>query len=187
MSIGASTTRELGPPSEWAAVIVRAMLPPALERLRRRSVRDAIVGVPAHLTMLYPFIEPARLGPSVRRRLMTVAAATQPFDYRLLGSATWPDTVYVAVDPVEPFIDLQRRLGAAFPDFPIYGTDPGFEFVPHVTIAEGPPIDDDATLEDPAWRSLPRPARATAIEVIARPTDAPWRTIWRLPLGRMRT
>jgi 2'-5' RNA ligase len=164
-------------------VIVRATLPPALERLRRRSVGDAIVGVPAHLTMLYPFLDPARLGRAVRRTLAEIAAALQPFDYRLTGAATWPDTVYVAVDPVAPFVELQRRLAAAFPEFPIYGTDPGFEFVPHVTIAEGPPVNDPATLADPAWRSLPRPGRAASIEVIARSADAPWRTIWRLPLG----
>lgn len=176
----------MGPPSERSAVIVRATLPPALERLRRRSVGDALDGVPAHLTMLYPFVEPARLGPSVRRRLATVAGATPPFEYRLVGSATWPDTVYVAVDPVAPFVRLQRALAAAFPDYPIYGADPGFEFVPHVTIAEGRAIHDPLVLVDHGWRALPRPGRAASIEVIARPTDAPWRTIWRLPLGRMR-
>jgi 2'-5' RNA ligase len=167
-------------------VIVRAALPPALERLRRASVRDAILGLPAHLTMLYPFVDPARLGPDVRCLLATVAATVAPFDYRLVARATWPDTVYVAVDPVEPFVALQRRLGEAFPAFPIYGTDPGFEFVPHVTVAEGSPVDDPATLDNVAWESLPRSGVAAAIEVIARPTDAPWRTIWRLPLGRMR-
>ncbi len=146
-------------------------------------------GLPAHLTMLYPFVEPARLvvGSALRRRLASVAAATQPFDYELVGAATWPDTIYVAVDPAERFVALQRQLGVAFPDFPIYGTDPGFEFVPHVTIAEGSPIADPVTLEDPAWQALPQLGRAAFIEVIARPADAPWRTIWRLPLGRMRT
>ncbi len=177
----------LGPPSERSAVIVRATLPPALERVRRRSVGDAKDGLPAHLTMLYPFVEPARLGPAVRRRLASVATATQPFEYQLVGAATWPDTIYVEVDPAERFVALQRRLGAAFPDFPIYGPDPGFVFVPHITVAEGPPITDPVTLEDPAWRALPRSGRAAYLEVITRPSDAPWRTIWRLPLGRMRT
>jgi 2'-5' RNA ligase len=135
--------------------------------------------------MLYPFVEPGRLDAGVRRRLAAVAAAGPPFDYRLDSAATWPDTVYVAVHPAEPFVALQRRLGEAFPAFPIYGADPGFEFVPHVTIAEGPSVDDPEVLADPAWRSLPRQARAGSIEVIARRSDAPWRTIWRLPLGRM--
>jgi 2'-5' RNA ligase len=176
----------MGPPSERSAVIVRATLPPALERLRRRSVRVALVGVPAHLTMLHPFVAPVRLRADVRRRLASVAAATRPFDYHLRGAEAWPDVLYAAVEPVEPFVELQRRLGEAFPDFPVYGADSGIEFVPHVTVADVPPIGDPVTLEDPSWRSLPRPGRAAAIEVIARPSDAPWRTIWRLPLGRMR-
>ena len=182
-----SKRKDFGPPSEQSAVTVRAVLPPAHERLRRASVGDAIDGLPAHLTMLYPFVDPARLGPWVRRRLAEVSATVPAFEYRLVGAGTWPDAIYVAVDPVDPFVELQRRLAAAFPGFPIYGTDPGFDFVPHVTVAEGPPIHDPATLDDPAWSSLPRPGRAAFIEVIARPTAAPWRTIWRLPLGRMRT
>jgi 2'-5' RNA ligase len=174
---------DFGAPSDRSAVIVRARLPGGLERLRRRLVRDAADGVPAHLTLLFPFVAPERLTADVRRMLGSVADATQPFEYRLTGVAAWPDTIYAAVHPAEPFVALQRRLADAFPDFPIYGTDPGFEFVPHVTIAEGPSVDDPSTRTDPAWRSLPRPGRVTAIEVIARPAGARWRTIWRVPLG----
>jgi 2'-5' RNA ligase len=136
--------------------------------------------------MLYPFVEPGRLRADVRRRLAAVAARTPPFEYQLTGGASWPEATYVAVNPVAPFVALQGRLAEAFPAFPIYGTDPGFAFVPHVTIAEGPPTGHPAILDDPAWRSLPRVGRVASIEVIARRPGAPWRTIWRLPLGRMR-
>jgi 2'-5' RNA ligase len=166
-------------------VIVRAVLPPALERLRRKSVDDAADGLPAHLTMLYPFVAPERLRPDVRRALAAVAGRNNPFDYRLVGAARWPDTVYAAVDPAEPFVRLQRELEAAFPAFPIYGQDADFEFVPHVTIGEGAAIDEPALLQDPGWRSLPLQRRATSIEVIGQSEGGRWRTIWRLPLGRM--
>jgi 2'-5' RNA ligase len=154
--------------------------------MRRRSVGDASSGLPAHLTMLYPFVDPGRLRADVRRRLAAMAAMTPSFEYQLAGPASWPNATYVAVDPTAPFVALQGRLAEAFPAFPIYGTDPGFEFVPHVTIAEGPPAGDPAILDDPAWRSLPRTGRVASIEVIARLPGAPWRTIWRLPLDRMR-
>ena len=67
-------TNGLGRPSEQSAVIVRVRLPGGLERLRRDGVGDADVGVPAHMTMLYPFVAPDRLdarrssGPRRRRR-----------------------------------------------------------------------------------------------------------------------
>ena len=167
-----------------SAVIVRARLPPGLERLRLRSVGDAGDGVPAHLTMLYPFLEPPQLDSGVRDRLAAVAGRFEPFAYRLAGPARWPDTVYVAVDPVEPFVRLQTDLQAAFPDWPIYGEPTGFEFVPHVTVAEGDPVALRATVTDPAWRRLPITATARALEVIATRPDGRWRLVWRIPLGR---
>jgi 2'-5' RNA ligase len=166
-----------------SAVILRARLPAGLERLRRRSLADAADSVPAHLTMLYPFVEPDALDASVRRRIAAAAASHGPFDYRLLAAARWPDTVYVAVAPVEPLVALQADLAAAFPDYPIYGKPAGFAFVPHVTIAEGASIDDPATLTDPAWAQLPRHARASALEVIAGDGRG-WRLVWRVGLGR---
>jgi cell division septal protein FtsQ len=95
----------------------------------------------------------------------------------------WPDTVYVAVEPREPFVRLQLECQAAFPDFPIYGEPPGFANEPHVTVAEGLARADPATLADPAWTALPRPALASALEVVT-VDDGRWRLVWRIPLGR---
>jgi hypothetical protein len=54
---------------------------------------------------------------------------------------------------------------------------------PHVTIAEGAPIDDPTTavVADPAWATLPRSARVDSLEVIAT-EGARWRTVWRVRL-----
>jgi 2'-5' RNA ligase len=172
----------LGSPSERSAVIIRAKLPRGLDRLRRVGAFDAAAGVPAHLTLLYPFVAPERLDCSVRRTLAAVAASHPAFDYSLTGQATWPDTVYVAVDPVEPFVRLQVALAQAFPAFPIYGRDAGFEFVPHVTITEGKAVGEATLREGRAWAALPRHARATHLEVIARGVSGQWRTAWRLRL-----
>jgi 2'-5' RNA ligase len=166
-----------------SAVVVRAGLPASLERLRRRLVGNAAEGVPAHLTLLHPFIEPASLDLPVRRRLAEVAARHPAFDYRQVGMAEWPDAIYVAVEPAEPFARLQRDLQAAFPTWPIYGAGSDFEFVPHITIA-----DRDGRLEHgvraaPAWRALPRSDRAASIDVIATQPDGRWRVVWRIPLG----
>jgi 2'-5' RNA ligase len=170
-----------------SAVIVRARLPAGLERLRRASLSDAADGVPAHLTLLYPFVDPAGLTPVVRRSLADVARHHPPFDYALRRMASWPDTVYVEVAPRGPFVRLQRELQAAFPDFPIYGRQASFEFVPHVTIAEGAAAADADIERDSAWRALPRRGRADAIEVIATGDDGRWRLVWRIELGAAAT
>ena len=167
-----------------SAVIVRANLPGGLERLRRRRVGNAAVGVPAHMTLLHPFIEPADLKASVRRRLLEVAADHRPFDYQQAQQAEWPDAIYVAVEPVRPFVLLQRDLQAAFPDWPIYGAGRDFEFEPHITIADRVGKLEPGVREDPAWRGLPRQAQAKAIDVIATGPTGRWRLVWRIPLGR---
>lgn len=171
-------------------MIVRVELPPSLERLRRRSVDDADDGLPAHITLLYPFVAPDRLDPSVREDLASVVDGVVPLEYALTGPARWPDTVYAAVEPARPFAQLQAALAAVFPAFPIYGRDVAFEFVPHVTIAEGAAAADPGVLADPGWRTLPRRMTASGIEVIAAGKDGRWRTVWRIrfgggPLGRM--
>jgi 2'-5' RNA ligase len=166
-----------------SAVIIRAALPPALERLRLASVADAARGVPAHLTLLYPFVAWDSLDASVARRVAEIAAAHEPFAYTLTGAARWHDTVYVAVEPVEPFVVLQADLAGTFPDYPIYGAPADFAFVPHVTVAEGRAVNDAETIRTPAWSDLPARRTADALEVIA--TDGgPWQVVWRIPLGR---
>lgn len=151
---------ELGPPSDRSAVIAN--------------------GLHAHATMLYPFVAEERLDGAVRAILAGVARRHAPIHYRLAGAAEWPGVTYVAVDPVRPFVALQADIGRAFPGFPLYGPEFTIDFVPHVTIDEDAPR---VPLDDRAWRSLPHPAVASAIEVIARPVDGRWRTVWRIGLG----
>jgi len=174
---------ELGDPSDRSAVIIRARLPARLERLRRAGVPEAARGLPAHLTMLYPFVDPTRLGPEVRGVLAGVAGRTAPLGYHLVGAGQWPGVVHLTVDPTGPFVRLQADLQTAFPAFRIYAEPVGFDFIPHVTVAEGGDVDAAAVLADPAWSTLPLAGEATAIEVIVRSPEDRWRTVWRIALG----
>jgi 2'-5' RNA ligase len=166
------------------AVIVRVRLPPGLERVRRRGVVDAAYGIPAHITLLYPFVDPGALDPTVRKRLVDVAAAHRPIAFSLTAIADWPDTTYLVVEPADPFARLQADLQAAFPAHPIYGrADPAFEFVPHVTLAEGDPSRPERLIPPRAALALPVSRRAGHLEVITT-SGSPSRTIWQLALGR---
>ncbi len=139
--------------------------------------------MPAHVTLLYPFVDWEELDPSVGRRIASVAARHAAFDYTMTGPQRWPDTIYVAVEPADPFVRLQADLAATFPDYPIYGEAGDFEFTPHITVAEGPSVDDPETVGDAGWAALPVVARAAWLDVIA--TDGRgWDLIWRVRLGR---
>jgi 2'-5' RNA ligase len=139
--------------------------------------------VPAHVTLLYPFVGWQELDPSIGRKIASVAARHAAFDYTMTGPERWPDTVYVAVEPVEPFIRLQADLAASFPEYPIYGEGSAFEFSPHITVAEGRSVDDAMTMHEAAWAALPLSARAEWLEVIAT-NGAKWDLVLRVPLGR---
>lgn len=165
-----------------SAVIVRVGLPDALDQLRRACMASAAFGLPAHVTLLYPFLEPVDLADGVRVTLATIASRHPSFSFELSGPREWTDTVYAAVEPEAPFLAIHRDLAAAFPGYPIYGR-PGFALRPHVTIAERDRVGDPATLEDPAWTSLPATRSAEELEVIAEGEDRRWRTVWSVPLA----
>ena len=139
--------------------------------------------MPAHVTLLYPFVGWEELDPSIGRKIASIAARRTAFDYTMIGPERWPDTVYVAVEPVEPFIRLHADLAAAFPEYPIYGEASDFEFRPHITVAEGRSVDDAMTMHEAAWSALPLGARAESLDVIAT-NEAKWHLVWRVPLGR---
>jgi 2'-5' RNA ligase len=149
-------------------------------------VVDAADGVPAHVTLLFPFVAPARLDVVVRAGLAAVAARHPGFAYTIGGPATWPDTVYATLDPVEPFVRLQADFAAAFPGFPIYGRSADFIYEPHITIVESAALPEPAVLAAPAWEALPHKGRAAAVEVIVRADPGRWRTLWRIPLAGFR-
>jgi 2'-5' RNA ligase len=154
------------------ALIVRVQLPRRLETIRRRAVPDSDLGIPAHITMMYPFVPPGALDTALREKIAAVTAAHAPISYRIAGPAQWPDTLYASVAPEAPFHNLQADLAAAFPAYPLYGG--AFDFVPHVTIADGEPRSWASLAHDPAWAALPASRTARSVELIVQTPDG-WR------------
>ena len=154
-------------PSVASALMIRVALPPGLDAIRRRCVADARTGLPAHVTMLYPFAEPGSIDDAVLDLVAEIVAGHAPWTLRLVERRRWPGIVYAAIEPEAPAIALQADLAAAFPSLPIYGG--AIEvFVPHVTIAEGRAADDPAVDTDPAWDDLPVTSAVSEVELIVR-------------------
>ena len=145
-------TGALRPAPETALVLV-VSLPPALEALRRRSIADAAAGVPAHVTLLYPFAEEAQLDAEVLGRVAAIAARHPVLRLTLGEGRRFPDTLYASVEPDAPLRALHDELAAAFPTLPLYGG--AFPFVPHVSIVGGTGGRGPGALDDPAWATLP--------------------------------
>jgi 2'-5' RNA ligase len=171
-------TEALRPAPETALVIVIA-LPSPLEALRRRSIADATDGVPAHVTLLYPFADEAQIDTSVLSTVAGIAARHRVMDLTLGEGRRFPDTLYASVEPESTVAALQADLAAAFATLPLYGG--AFDFVPHVSIVEGRAASDPDALSAPAWATLPVKRTVDAVALITR-RGSRWATRHRFPL-----
>jgi 2'-5' RNA ligase len=162
------------------ALIVRVRLPQPLEQLRQQHVPGATQGLPAHCTLLYPFLRPEALTAAELRALRARVLGHPAHDVRLVGQGSWPDALYAAVEPDAPLRALQADLAALFPWLPLYGG--AHPFVPHVTVVAGTGAGLPALAGHKAWSSLPSSVRVSAIELIAEERGR-WQRRRRMRLG----
>lgn len=139
---------------------------------RERTCADRpSIGIPAHVTLLFPFVPAETLDQAVIGALAEVVANVPAFDFTLARPARFPETLYLAPEPPEPFVSLTEAIHARFPSHPPYeGVHE--TIVPHLTVAHG-----DAALMDEAERDvtpgLPIVARANEV-VLLEEIDADW-------------
>jgi 2'-5' RNA ligase len=175
MGVEAAAQRE-------SALAIKVRLPPDLERFRVANVPNAALGVPAHITLIYPFVPAERLDAAVRRRVARALARQPPFTFRLSAALRWPNTLYLAVDPAEPFDGMVRLLVTEFPDHPPYrGAVP---YVPHVTLAEG---DEREIAELEAPLAPAGHHHVARVLLIAQDQAGRWRVRWKFALRHYRS
>jgi SAM-dependent methyltransferase len=94
--------------------------------------------VPAHVTVLYPFLDPAAISDEVHAALRRIASDVAAFDVRFERVGRFPDAVWLAPEPVEPIAALTDAVADRWPDHPPYGG--AFDdVVHHLTVADGAP------------------------------------------------
>lgn len=151
--------------------------------LERTCAAKPSNGVPAHVTLLFPFVPAAALDDALLEELRTLFGSFAAFAFELREARRFPSVLYLAPEPSTPFLQLTKALVASYPDFPPYGGI--FEYVvPHLTVAEGEPeILDEA--ERDVSQALPIAGNAVEVTVLEEvlPELAAWRTRARIPLG----
>jgi 2'-5' RNA ligase len=110
---------------------------------RRRHTYDAPLGIPAHVTLLFPFVPADRLSGHDEARLEELIGAAAGFDVTFRRAARWPDVLYLEPEPAAPFAALTEAIATAWPEHPPYeGVHD--EVIPHLTVAEA---SDESLLE----------------------------------------
>ena len=171
-----------GEPSRTALVVVADAVDETLAPWRRRfHAWSAERGIPAHLTILFPFVPASRVDGELLASLRALYAPVAPFAYELARVESFPGVAWLAPEPAAPFLDLIDATRAAFPDHPPYG-DPTLEPVPHCTVGGDTGGEDDdrtlaamlAELRDGLGPSLPLACRAEAATLLVEQADGTW-------------
>ena len=127
-----------------ALIVVAAAAERAVDPWRRRFDPDAVARrIPAHVTILFPFVPSLDVDADLLERLGALYAPVAPFDYALAFVRRFPAVAWLAPEPATPFISLIERTYAAFPDYPPYG-DRLLDPVPHCSIGV---VDDPGSLD----------------------------------------
>jgi 2'-5' RNA ligase len=148
---------------------------------RDRYDPSAQQGMPAHITLLYPFLPEDRLTANVVTRLTQLFARQPGFDVQLTGCARFPGGVlYVSPEPGHQLRALTAAITQNWPETPPYG---GMfnEVVPHVTVAVQVEPDIADQIEQHLRPTLP--IHATIREAwLYTPNASRWAPKHRLPL-----
>ena len=94
---------------------------PWVKDLRERYDPIAAAGVPAHITVLFPFISPDLLTASDLVRTAEIFQCFQSFGFRLEQVDRFPESLYLVPEPDEPLISLTEAIVREFPEYPPYG------------------------------------------------------------------
>ena len=114
----------------------------AVAAQRRRLDPAASWGVPAHVTVLFPFLDTDELDDEL---LSEFFADFAPFDFVLDRVERWESgIVWLHPEPSEPFVELTRAVWRRWPHRPPYGGAHS-TVVSHLTVSETP-IDVDIKL-----------------------------------------
>jgi 2'-5' RNA ligase len=128
---------------------------------------DAQRGVPAHITLLYPFVTPTEIDEEIIRRCSDRVERRTAFEYEL-SEVRWfdPTIAYLAPALDRPFVDLTADLVDEFPDCPRYGGSVGEAIVPHVTIGVGGPDERMKAAADAVQSALPISAICSSVALL---------------------
>lgn len=154
---------------ESALVVLVPEAEALVKPFRDRYDPPAAAGMPAHITLLYPFRPPDAIDAGVLDGLRQCFASFACFPFALAATRRFesPQAVlYLAPEPAGPFRALTEAIWQRHPETPPYGGRHA-DIVPHLCVAQ---VDDLPQLDAIAERFAPAaaavlPIRAMAAEV----------------------
>lgn len=171
---------------ESALVVLVPEAEALVKPFRDRHDSSAAAGVPAHITLLYPFKSPPEIGAAEMGALRQCFARFAPFRFQLIRVRRFPvETLYLEPEPDDPFRQMILAVWSDFPETPPYGGRHP-DIVPHLSVAR---TADDRQLGQineefsvAARDALPIHARADSVALLDT-TSGRWQTRATFVLG----
>ncbi|MDX6214252.1 MAG: hypothetical protein QOF82_3339 [Frankiales bacterium] len=164
-----------GPPLTSPTALV-ALVPEAdavVGRWRDDLDPSARRGMPAHITVLYPWIPLDQLTGHDEADLAALVSAVPSFVISLHDIQRFPQTLWLDPHPADPFVRLTMAVQNRWPDYEPY-SGRFAAIVPHLSIGDA--VDPDAlghVVADVAPR-LPVEAKVTHLALMALDADGRW-------------
>lgn len=170
---------------EAALVVLVPEVDPLVGRFRELHDPSAALGVPAHITINYPFVPAISEEASLGHALRSLFASVPPFVFSFRQIARLPNLLCLSPEPREPFQALIALVAERFPESPPYGGLHS-EVIPHLSVAES---EDDSVLA--AVETELAPSLAPLFPITCRADDiwlidnanGRWQHRLRFPLG----
>jgi 2'-5' RNA ligase len=136
--------------------------------------------MPAHITLLYPFLDQDRFDPETLAELRNTFARQEPIELSFSATGRFPGVLYLEPQPAASLRSLTQALVTRWPDHLPYGGAHA-DVTPHLTVA----CADQRTLNEVAEALQPHlPLVATVDRACVYLFDgARWNPRYQLPLG----
>jgi 2'-5' RNA ligase len=151
---------------------------------RDRLDPSAGAGVPAHVTVLFPFLDASLVDEGVCAAIGEVVGRHQAFEARFDHCGRFPGVLYLAPEPDADFRSLTEAIAERWPEYPPFGGQFD-DVVPHLTVVQG---QDEAVLEKAEadlLTGLPVVAQVSAVDLLIH-DGTRWRRRASFPLAQAR-
>ena len=158
-------------PRRTALIVAVPEAEEAVGAYRLAHDSSGALGVPAHITVLFPFVASDAVDEAA---IAEVVAQTSGFAFRLDAVEGWDDgVVWLHPEPSEPFRALTHAVWRRWPEHPPY-EGAHDDVIPHLTVSNE---HIEVSIE------LPIDAHADHVVLIEEDDRGYWRERGRFPLG----
>ena len=160
---------------------------PLIGDLRLKHDAVTALGIPAHVTVLFPFISASQIDASAHDALSGLFAGIPTFAYHFERAGRFDHTtVFLAPEPASAFSALTSAVTRRWPEYQPYGGAYG-EVIPHLTVGNGlgDGVADDLHQVVAERLSSRGPMTGTASQVwlMTEGAEGPWAVTAKYALG----